>query len=108
MSVAIHLSYGDKIRLGKGSRIVADRWYYDSTYLHDGEDRDISLFTRHFAIVETAAGNRHHRVVSNVERYDDDDKMVTAIRDRHMSEAPQEFNLDRLWWPPDLPLVTGA
>ncbi len=89
------------VRVGKGSRIVADRWYYDPTYLlnHDGR---ATLFLRHFAVVETAAGNRTLRIGNDVEAFDNDDDMVTAIEARHMSEAPQEYNDDRGWVPPEL------
>ncbi len=96
---------GNAIQLGKGSRIVADRWYYDPTYLHDGKDDqqiNVKLFTRHFAIVETAAGNRTLRMAFDVEPFDDDDAMVAAILNRKMSEAPQEWNADRDWIPPEL------
>jgi hypothetical protein len=95
-------SGGNKIRLGKGSRIVAERWYYDPTYLHDGHDQDVMMFTRHFAIVETAVGNRTLRMAHDAEAFDDFAAMAVSIRERRMSEAPQEYNADRKWYPPEL------
>ena len=88
------------VRVGKGSRVVADRWYYDPTYLV-GDD-DVMIFVRHFAIVETAAGNRTLRIGYDVEGFDTTAEMVAAIEARHMSEAPQEYNDDRGWVPPEL------
>ena len=92
-----------RIRIGKGSRIVAERWYYDPTYLHGPDKKDgLMLFVRHFALVETKSGKRDVRVRINVEVYANSDLMAAAIEDRDMVEVPQEFDDDRGWRPPDL------
>jgi len=91
-----------KVRVGKGSRIVAERWYYDPTYLHTPDEDDAWLTVRHFAVIETKARNRSQRMKFGVEYYPDTQSMVAAIEQRHMSEAPQEYNDDRSWIPPEL------
>ena len=92
----------DRVIIKKTSRIVAERWYYDPTYLLGPGKDDASLFVRHFALVETKSGKRSVRVVFNVEFYANSDLMVSAIKDRGMSEVPQEFCDDRSWEPPEL------
>lgn len=91
-----------RVSLGKGSRIVAERWYYDPIYLQTPDEDDAWLFVRHFAVVESKARNRQHRMQIGVEYFESTDEMVAAIDERIMSEAPQEYNDERKWIPPEL------
>lgn len=90
-----------KFHTSPGVKFLADRWFYDPTYLHR-DRRDVTLFVRRIAVTETMAGNRRARHGFDVWEFPSTKEMHEAIRQNNLERLPDEALDDRQWIPDDL------
>lgn len=90
-----------KFPTSPGTEFLADRWYYEPTYI-EGKTGQLALFVRRIAVTETLAGNRRLRHGADVWTFPTEAEMVAAIEDNDLQELPADAAGDRQWTPEDM------
>ena len=80
------------------STMIHEQWFYEPTYLHDGDDTNVTLFVRHLMFYRTRTGRMNRKIVRDVEQFANADLMVSAVKDRQMREIPEDCSDDQLWY----------